>query len=153
MLKSSRFAQQWRHIIALTPPSQRILLLLLIFLVAAFARLWGLQDAPPGLQHDELFKAQEARAIVENGDWRVFYPSNQGHEGGYVWLLALSYLLFDANVIMIKMPAFWAGMLTLALLYRFARDALNGRIANNAMGLTAVSFWMISTNRVGLRAN
>ena len=87
MLKSSRFAKHRRRHIALTPRSQRMALLLLIFLVAAFARLWHFQDAPPGLQHDELFKAQEGRGIVENGDWRVFYPSNQGHEGGYVWLL------------------------------------------------------------------
>jgi 4-amino-4-deoxy-L-arabinose transferase-like glycosyltransferase len=153
VLKSSRFAQHRRRIIVLSTRSQRLLLLLLIFLVAAFARIWHLQDAPPGLQHDELFKAQEGRAIVENGDWRFFYPSNQGHEGGYVWLLALSYLLLGANVIMIKMPAFWAGMLTLAMLYRFARETQNHRVGVMALALAAVSFWMMSTNRVGLRAN
>lgn len=153
MLKSSRFANHRRHITALTVRSQRILLLLLIFLVAAFARLWQFQDAPPGLQHDELFKAQEGRAIVENGDWRFFYPSNQGHEGGYVWLLALSYLLFGSNLVMIKMPPFWVGLLTLAWLYRFVRDSQNERVALIATSMAAVSFWMISTNRVGLRAN
>lgn len=133
--------------------NKRLMAVLVVLLIAVFVRLWHFDAAPPGLQHDEIFKAQEGQSLVEDGNWRVFYPSNQGHEGGYVWLLALSYLLFGANVIMIKMPALWCGLLTLAFLYRFAREAFNIRAAWIAVGLAAVSIWLVSTNRVGLRAN
>ncbi|MBC8099245.1 MAG: hypothetical protein H7Y11_07360, partial [Armatimonadetes bacterium] len=52
-----------------------------LLLLAAVMRLAQLDAAPPGLQHDEIFKAQEGIALMTQGDFRVFYPSNQGHEG------------------------------------------------------------------------
>ncbi|HEX2621105.1 MAG TPA: glycosyltransferase family 39 protein, partial [Phototrophicaceae bacterium] len=124
-----------------------------ILLVAAFARVYMFGDAPPGLQHDEIFKAQEGTALITQGDFRLFYPSNQGHEGLYVWLLGASYLMFGKSVLMIKFPAFVVGMLTVALMYRVIGENFNRRVAFIAAGLTAVSFWAVFTNRVGLRAN
>lgn len=136
-----------------TPARTRLALGILILLVAAFARLYQLNEAPPGLQHDEIFKAQEGRALVEQGDFRLFYPSNQGHEGLLVWILGVSYLLFGTSVIMVKFPAFVCGMLTVALTYRVIGEIANRRVGFIAAGLTAVSFWAISVNRMGLRAN
>lgn len=124
-----------------------------ILLVAAALRLVMLDDAPPGLQHDEIFKAQEGQLLVLHGDWRLFYPSNQGHEGLYVWLLGASYLLFGASVMMIKFPPFAIGMLTVALMYRVTGEIFNRRVAFIVAGLSAVSFWTVFTNRVSLRAN
>ncbi|MBC8170079.1 MAG: glycosyltransferase family 39 protein, partial [Anaerolineae bacterium] len=125
----------------------------MVLLVAAALRLVMFGDAPPGLQHDEIFKAQEGQLLILRGDWRLFYPSNQGHEGLYVWLPGASYLLFGASVMMIKFPPFVIGMLTVALTYRVIGEIFNRRVAFIAAGLTAVSFWAVFTNRVGLRAN
>jgi 4-amino-4-deoxy-L-arabinose transferase-like glycosyltransferase len=125
----------------------------LILLLAAWFRLWHFESSPPGLQHDELFKAQEGRAIVEANDWRWFYPSNQGHEGAYVWLNGLSYALFGPTRVMVKMPALSCGLLTLALIYQMGGRLFNRRVALLAMSLGAVGFWLVFTNRVGLRAN
>ena len=132
---------------------RRIPIPLLILLLAAFMRLWHLGKAPPGLQHDEIFKAQEGRAIVEQGDIQLFYRSNQGHEGGYVWLIAFAYLIAGISTLTIKLPAFWCGMLTVALLYRVGTDLYNFRVGVLASGFAAVLFWLVFTNRVGLRAN
>lgn len=126
--------------------------ILAVLLIAMFVRLWQLDSAPPGLQHDEIFKAVEGRLIVEQGDWRVFYPSNQGHEGGYIWLLGLSYALFGHTFIMIKFPAFVCGTLTVALLYRVVAQSNGHRIGLLASAMAAVSFWAVFTSRVGLRA-
>lgn len=123
-----------------------------ILLVAAFARLYMLGEAPPGLQHDEIFKAQEGRALIEQGDFRVFYPTNQGHEGAYVWVLGLSYLLFGASFMMVKFPPLVFGLLTVALMYRVTGEIFNRRAGFIASALTAFSFWGIFTSRVGLRA-
>jgi 4-amino-4-deoxy-L-arabinose transferase-like glycosyltransferase len=133
--------------------SRALWVAILILLAAAFARLYLFDEVPPGLQHDEIFKAQEGRALVEQGDFRLFYPSNQGHEGMYVWLLGVSYLVFGTSFMMIKFPAFVCGMLTVALMYRTAGEIANRRVGFIAAGLTAVSFWAISVNRMGLRAN
>lgn len=130
----------------------RLMGILLILLVAAFARIWHFQDAPPGLQHDELFKAQEGRLLVEEGDFRAFYPSNQGHEGGYIWLLGISYLLFGVSTMMVKIPPLFIGLLTVALIYRLAARVYSYRAGVIAAGLTAVSFWPLFISRVGLRA-
>jgi 4-amino-4-deoxy-L-arabinose transferase-like glycosyltransferase len=126
---------------------------ILILLIAGFARLYLFGDVPPGLQHDEIFKAQEGRALIEQGDFRMFYPSNQGHEGLYVWLLGVSYALFGTSVLMIKFPAFVCGLLTVAVVYRVIGQAFNRRVGAVTAGLIAVSLWAVFVNRVGLRAN
>lgn len=123
-----------------------------VLLLAAALRFIGLGDAPPGLQHDEMFKALEARQLVTDGYFRVFYPSNQGHEGGYVWLLAASTAVFGANVVAIKFPAFVMGMLTVALTTRLGARLGGRSVGLAAGGLIAVSMWGIFTSRVSLRA-
>jgi 4-amino-4-deoxy-L-arabinose transferase-like glycosyltransferase len=123
-----------------------------ILLIAAFARLWQFGEAPPGLQHDELFYAQDGRSIIEDGNWRIFYPNNQGREGGYIWLLGATYLMFGATTVMVKIPALWIALLTVAMTYRFARDQFGYRVGVLASGLAAVAFWPVFIGRLGLRA-
>lgn len=123
-----------------------------LMLIATFARLYMLGEAPPGLQHDEIFKAQEGRALIERGEFRLFYPTNQGHEGAYVWVLGLSYLMFGTSFMMVKFPPLVFGLLTVALMYRVIGEVFNRRVGFVAAALTAVSFWGIFTSRVGLRA-
>ncbi len=129
----------------------KLVIPLLILIIAALVRLAGL--GAPGLQHDEIFKAQEGRVLWEQGDFRVFYESNQGHEGGYVWLLALSYALFGTSVMMVRFPPLALGMLTVALTYRVTGEIVHRRAAYIAAGMAAVSWWLVFPNRVGLRAN
>lgn len=128
------------------------LLFLVILLLAAVLRIVALNDSPPGLQHDEMFKALEGRRLLEAGDFRVFYPTNQGHEGGYVWALAVSMALLGVNAFAIKFPAFVFGMLTVALTIRLAGKLSGPLAAAVAGGLSAVSFFAVFTSRVGLRA-
>jgi 4-amino-4-deoxy-L-arabinose transferase-like glycosyltransferase len=132
--------------------NHRILIGLLILLVATFFRLWMFGDAPPGLQHDEIFKAEEGIRLIENGDFRLFYPTNQGHEGAFVWLLGISYMLVGINPLMIKLPAFICGLLTVSLMFRFGYRTYSPHVGILTSGLTAVSFWTVFTSRVGLRA-
>lgn len=125
---------------------------ILLLLIAAAGRILWMHDAPPGLQHDEIFKAQEGIALIQQGDFRLFYPTNQGHEGAFVWMLGMSYALFGQNVLMIKFPAIVLGLLTIALIYRVARALFNLRVAAISAGLYAVFFFGLFTGRVGLRA-
>ena len=123
-----------------------------ILLIAVFLRVWQFDEAPPGLQHDEIFKAQEGQRLIKEGDFRIFYPSNQGHEGGFVWVLGISYVLFGTTFMMIKFPALMFGILTVAMLYRFCKEVYGHFVGVIASGLASVSIWGIFTSRVGLRA-
>ena len=105
--------------------NHRILIGLLILLVATFFRLWMFGDVPPGLQHDEIFKAEEGVRLIENGDFRL---------------------------LMVKLPAFICGLLTVALIFRLGYRAYSPQVGVVASGLTAVSFWSVFVSRVGLRA-
>jgi|GEM_PF-1185317 len=132
--------------------NRRLLIGLFILLIGAFFRLWLFGEVPSGIQHDEIFKAEEGVRLIQQGDFRLFYPTNQGHEGAFVWMLGLSYVLVGINSLMIKLPAFICGVLTIALMFRFGWRTYSPYVGVLASGLTAVSFWAVFTSRVGLRA-
>lgn len=136
----------------MTRMRKRLWLGVIILLVAALVRILGMGESPPGLQHDEIFKAEEGIRLIEQGDFRIFYPSNQGHEGAFVWFLAVSYAMVGPNILMIKWPALVFGLLTIALLYRFTSVTYGWLVGTVAAGMATVSFWAIYTSRVGLRA-
>lgn len=131
---------------------RRLFIGLVILLIGTFFRLWQFGEVPPGLQHDEIFKAEEGVRLIEQGDFRLFYPTNQGHEGAFVWMLGLSHLLVGINPLMIKFPAFIFGLVTISLMFRFGYRTYSPYVGILASGLTAVSFWAVFTSRVGLRA-
>lgn len=124
---------------------------LLLLMLAAGFRLVALDHAPPGLQHDEVYNAQDARSLIEKGDFRLYYANNQGREGAYIWLQGLAYVLIGENPLMIRLPALFAGMLLVALSYRFAVREYGLLAGVMTAGLLAVSFWPVSVSRVGLR--
>ncbi|MBN1681081.1 MAG: glycosyltransferase family 39 protein [Anaerolineae bacterium] len=129
-----------------------VLIGLVILLIAVFGRLWQMDDAPPGLQHDEIYNAEDSRELVKNGEFHLYYPNNQGREGGLIWVLGLSYELFGTTLVMIRFPSFAFGLVTVALLYRFAGEVYGRSVGGIAAGLAAVSFWAIYNSRVGLRS-
>jgi len=124
-----------------------------VLMLGAFARIGAFTDSPPGMQHDEMFKAIEGRQLAQAGDFRVFYPTNQGHEGGYVWALAVSEALLGVNLLSVRFPAMIFGLLAVALTYRAAGQIGGRRAGFVAAGMVAVSFWGAFIGRVGLRAS
>ena len=131
---------------------KRIALGLFVLGLAVFFRLWLFGQVPPGLQHDEIFIAEEAVKLATQGDFRLFYSFNYGQEGSYVWLFALTYRAFGANLMMIRFPSLVIGLLTVALLFRFGCQSYSLSVATVASGLAAVSFWAVFYSRIGLRA-
>ncbi|MDZ4672162.1 MAG: hypothetical protein SH821_14940, partial [Phototrophicales bacterium] len=105
-----------------------------LLLLGAFARLVAFGDAPAGLQHDELYDALDGVGIVERSDFALYYPDNQGREGGYMWLNAVSALLLGRNTLMVRYASFALDMLMLALLYRVGVAMFNRRVALTAVG-------------------
>ena len=128
-----------------------IVLLAAILLVAAFFRLYRLEAAPPGLQHDEVFHGHDASVVLQ-GAHRIYFESNAGNEPLFVYLVAGTIALFGANYLGIRLAAVLCGLATIIFTYLLARKAFGYRVALMASAGLAVSFWPVFMSRVGLRA-
>ncbi|GAB4473401.1 MAG: hypothetical protein Kow00124_12330 [Anaerolineae bacterium] len=123
---------------------------LILLLVSAFFRLWGLGTTPPGLLAEELSNAQIADR-VRDGDLAVIYDDvSPAREGLYYGLLAASTALTGRGVILWRLPSVWLAMLSLAMTAQLMRRLFDWHVALLAMGLMGVSFWPVWMGRAVL---
>ncbi|MEX2007976.1 MAG: hypothetical protein WD850_00520 [Candidatus Spechtbacterales bacterium] len=148
-----------------------IIVLLLIIALAAFLRLYALSDVPPGIYPDEAMNANDAIDTMVSGEYRVFYPENNGREGLHIWLNALVFQYLGISIFSFKLVYALAGILTIPGIYFLTREffkfaSQSRRPHTNvrfsylaqelaalfAAGLVATSFWHINFSRIGFRA-
>ena len=124
--------------------------LVVILLAATFFRVYLFESAPPGLQHDEIFKANFALDILDGG-WPVFFDPNGGEEAVFPYLAAISVTLFGRNFFALRFVSLACGILSIALTYSLIRELFGRRVALLTTAAVAVSFWHIFDSRVALR--
>ena len=56
-------------------------ILLLILIIASLLRVASITTAPPGLYPDEAMNGNNATEALETGEFKAFYPENNGREG------------------------------------------------------------------------
>ena len=135
----------------------RLLLFTGILVIAIFVRLWQIQAIPPGLYSDEAVNGMDVIHSLETGDFRVFYPANNGREGLYMWLLALIFKFFGIGLLQFRLLSPVVGIATVASIYFLAKEAFGEKrerylIALVSMFFIATSFWHINFSRIGFRA-
>lgn len=134
--------------------------LILVILIAAFLRLWQLQDIPPGIYPDEAMNATDAIRTLETRQPQVFYPANNGREGLFNNLTALSFAVFGISIWSFKIVPALAGILTILGQYLLSKELLRKILDRKraklaallAAFLLAVSFWHINFSRIQFRA-
>lgn len=138
--------------------NKTIIFLLIILAIAAFFRLWQLDSIPPGLYPDIAINGNDALDSLKNGDFKVFYPENNGREGLMMWLIALSFSIFGVSIWSIKIVAAIIGILTVLGLYLLTKELFSARHESGARGIAllssfflAISFWHINFSRIGFR--
>jgi hypothetical protein len=124
--------------------------LVVILLVATFFRTHLFEAAPPGLQHDEIFKANFALDILD-GRWPVFFDANGGEEALFPYLAALSISIFGHNFFALRLVSFVCGILSILFSYLLIKQLFGPRMALLTAAGLAVSFWHIFDSRVALR--
>lgn len=127
----------------------------LIFIVAlaAFFRLHGLKSIPAGLYVDEAINGNNALEALKNGGLRVFYPENNGREGLFINLQALSVAIFGNEPWALRLVSAIFGILTVFGMWLLAKELWQSDAAAFlASFLTAVSFWHVNFSRIGFRA-
>ncbi|MBP6855471.1 MAG: hypothetical protein KBC26_00590 [Candidatus Pacebacteria bacterium] len=133
-------------------------LFILIASIALFLRAYNLPTTPPGLYPDEAMNGNNALEAIATGNYKVFYPENNGREGFFINLQAIAlnatnlnepWVLRSVSVFFGLLTVIGVYMLTLVLLERYPYAK---RVALLAMFFIATSFWHINFSRIGFRA-
>ncbi|MGD9101520.1 MAG: glycosyltransferase family 39 protein, partial [Anaerolineae bacterium] len=142
-----------RHTTTLARPPRRTerALLLLILLVAALLRCWQLDSVPPGLTHDEANNVHDAAAVLD-GVRPAYFPVAQGKEPLYPYSVALLMALLGPSAWVMRLTSALWGLALVVLSYAWVRRAFGASIALLTAAWLAVSFWPVTTSRMGLRA-
>lgn len=137
----------------MTKKHQTLILLLVIIAIASFFRLWQLNSIPPGLYPDEAMNGNNAIEAIKTGQYKIFYPENNGREGLFINLQAISLKIFGIHILSLRLVSALIGILTVLGLYFLTKELLNSNIiALLSAFFLATSFWHINFSRIGFRA-
>lgn len=128
---------------------REVILVVLILLVASFFRLYHLEGAPPGLQHDEIFDSNFALSILA-GERPIFFEANNGVLPFFMYLVAVSFRLFGPSLWSLRTVAVACGLGSLILSYLLMRELFGRGVALLTLAGLSLSFWHIFNSRVGL---
>ncbi len=128
---------------------QVILILIAIIALAGFLRLYNLDSIPPGLYLDEAMNGNNAAIALEDNDYKLFYPENNGSEGFFINLIARIFSIFGIHIWTLRVISALAGILTVLGLYLLTKELFNSYpVALLSSFLLAVSFWHINFSRI-----
>ncbi|MBK8899863.1 MAG: hypothetical protein IPM53_01645 [Anaerolineaceae bacterium] len=130
--------------------------LLLVLLLAAFLRLWQLDNFPPGLYHDEAYNGLDALSMVQGKTfpqfyegwelyaqdaygqnppeptrWPTFFEGNYGREPLHIYLMAVSIWLFGPTPFAIRLIPALSGVLAVLLTYFAAKELFGVGVQKN----------------------
>ena len=127
-------------------------LLLAVLLVAAFMRLYRLSQFPAGVFSDEAVNGLDALRVLQQRWYPAYFPDNFGRAPLYEYLLAASFALGGANELTLRLPTVFAGILSVALIYRLARLWFEPALAIIPALLLATSTWHATFSRIAFDA-
>lgn len=132
---------------------REILIFIAILAIAAFFRLYKLDSAPPGLYPDEAMNGNNALTALSGEDeFKVFYPENNGREGLFINIQALSLKIFGIHPWSLRLVSAIFGILTVAGLYLLTKLLFGWKPASLAAFLMAITSWHVIFSRIGFRA-
>jgi 4-amino-4-deoxy-L-arabinose transferase-like glycosyltransferase len=129
-----------------------LLVFALIIVTAIFFRFYHLQNTPPGLYPDEAMNGVNALVANDTGNYQIFYPENNGREGLFIGIQAISVKIFGNHPWALRGVSALIGVLTVIGLYMLTKELFDWHIAALASFAMAISFWHVSFSRIGFRA-
>lgn len=137
-----------------------VLFLIAIMALAAFFRLYQIAVIPPGLYPDEAMNGNNALQALHTGEYKIFYPENNGREGLFINIQSLSIRIFGNEPWALRLVSALFGILTVLGVYFLTKELFktclpagrNESIALFASFFMATSFWHIMFSRIGFRA-
>ncbi|MBN2392391.1 MAG: glycosyltransferase family 39 protein [Anaerolineae bacterium] len=126
-------------------------LLIAALVIGIALRTMQFRQIPPGLYRDEAYNGMDALNVLR-GDIRVFYDTNFGREGLFIWLTALSVWFWGASPLAVRFPSLVIGILTLFTCYGMTKELYGRRIGTFTTAIFAIMVWHVHFSRVGFRA-
>lgn len=135
--------------------------LIAIVALGAFFRFHRIATAPPALYPDEAMNGVNALQAMATGDFRAFYPDNNGREGLFINIQALSVWLLGTTSWALRAVSAIVGILTILGIYLVARELFESRHVRSPRGaiaalasafFLAVNYWHLNFSRIGFRA-
>lgn len=127
--------------------------LLLTLIIAAFLRFYNIAGLPPGLYPDEAMNGNNALETLATGDFKVFYPENNGREGLFINIQALSVAIFGNEPWALRLVSAIFGIFTVLGVYFLAKEIFaKHSVALLSAFFLAAGFWHINFSRIGFRA-
>jgi 4-amino-4-deoxy-L-arabinose transferase-like glycosyltransferase len=128
-------------------------LLFVILIIASFARLYQIGKLHPGLYPDEAMNGNNALEAVKTGDYKIFYPENNGREGLFINIQAGFIKVFGNKPWVLRLPSAIFGILTVLGVFYLAKELFSSaRVGLISSFILAVNFWHINFSRMGFRA-
>ncbi len=139
----------------------KFVILGLILLLSAFLRFYGLTEAPPSLNWDEVSHGYNAYSILKTGkdEWSKSFPYIFRAYGDYklpvyIYLTAGSVALFGLNDFAVRFPSALAGVLSVLFTYFLVKKLFkNDLVAFLSAFFLAVSPWHLFLSRPAFEAN
>ncbi len=122
-----------------------------IVLLAAFLRVYRLDQLPPGLHYDEAFNATMAQRVLAGIERPIFFTEDLTEEPMAIYITSLSFALFGTSPWSLRLVSAMAGMLTVAALYFLARVLFQSRRGAALASFTlAILYWHVNFSRLGM---
>jgi 4-amino-4-deoxy-L-arabinose transferase-like glycosyltransferase len=140
--------------------TKEIVLVLVLFL-AAFLRLWRLNQFPAGLNADEAAIGYNAYSLIETGkdehgdSWPIHFKSFDDYKPGFYFYLVLPLVkLLGLNIWAVRLPSALLGILSVWLVYLLVKAIFKNEIWGLISAFfLAVSPWHLHFSRGGWEAN
>lgn len=130
-----------------------------IILVAAFFRLYRLNELPPGLHYDEAFNATMAQRVLTGVERPIYFTQDLTEEPMAIYTAATFFWLFGASSFSLRLVSAFAGILTVAAIYFLARGLVSSSLAGRgkvseigaaAAFILGILYWHINFSRLGM---
>jgi 4-amino-4-deoxy-L-arabinose transferase-like glycosyltransferase len=99
--------------------NRKIFILIIILVLAIIFRIYKITDIPPGLYPDEAMNGNNALEALSTGQFKVFYPENNGREGLFINIQSLFLFIFGNKIWALRLPSTIFGILTVLGTYLF----------------------------------
>src|SRR3989344_2908899 len=98
------------------------ILLLLILILGSFLRFYLIQEYPLGLYPNEAMNGNNALEALATGKFKIFYPENNGREGLFINLQAISLKIFGNEPWALRIVSAIFGTLTILGIYLLTKE-------------------------------
>jgi hypothetical protein len=127
---------------------------MLAILIAAFAlRSYHIDTIPSSIYPDEAQNGVDGQLANASGNYKLFYPTNNGREGLFINLQAMSIKYIGNTVFGLKIWSIIFGTLTVLGIFFLTSELLQNQVAGLVGAyFTAFAYWAINFSRIGFRA-